>query len=165
MSASIDPSLKDLYLKTVIRFESSESRRWELKAGSDVIYEGPNLFSLMSQPNGRAFVITAFNPFSEEVGVERNASNQSELKKLLEEEDFTIIDCEGCDPASPYKEPSFMVFVGVAEQDLARGTLLEIALAFGQNAIFEISDTELSLLGAVWENVRETREYSIEACQ
>jgi hypothetical protein len=163
MNASVDPALKDLYLKTVIRFESSDRTRWELKANSDVLYEGPSLFSLMSQPSGRAFVITAFNPFSEEVGAERNAFNQSKLKRLLEEKGFKITDCEGCDPVSTYKEPSFMVFVGQLDVDVAREEVREIALAYGQNAIFEINATEISLLGAVWENVLESRTYSIEA--
>ena len=86
-------------------------------------------------------VITAFNPHGQD-GSPGNPERQNELEMLLREEGVPFVRLDGCSPDLSHREASVAVHVS---EERAR----EIAIRFGQDAIFSYDGETFYLVGAL----------------
>jgi len=95
-------------------------------------------------------VLTACNPFSEQLAESKNLERMDDLDSALTELRAIVFPAEGRSPAGDWVEPSYAVL------GLSREECLELGERFGQHAVFEVTDEEVIVLGCAgaWETRR-----------
>jgi len=83
---------------------------------------------------GAFWVVTAWNPFSEELAPAENTGRHAELCQRLENDGLTWLPAVGSSPDGGWAEESVAV-VGI-DLVVARS----LGREFGQNAVFEVAD-------------------------
>lgn len=97
-----------------------------------------------------AFVITAWNPFSEALTEARNHARNLELRRALSELGATVRPALGASPAGDWSEESFLV------EGTDEGSAIELGRRFGQHAVFELTNSGLRVIASdgSWSDIR-----------
>lgn len=129
----------ELYLSSNIRVGFADGTTWLL---SDSKPQNPETL-----PNETTFVITACNPKSQEATLQQNHLNTLALEDDLIKNGLEYHIGWGTSEDNLHAELSFCVPVREPEAlDATLYLIRELAIKFEQNAIFEISETEVKLI-------------------
>ena len=148
----LGPALTAMY--GGIGVERGDTTRWstytrtavltELRPGQIVDLSGPNAVEEWPFP-GEIHVITAWNPFGRFRTVEQNDEQNALLAADVVRAGGTALRAEGRSLDVDYGEPSLLVW------GLDTATVIEIAAAYDQEAVFRIDADQLEVLGVFQE--------------
>ena len=135
--ALVSAELRKTYLKTRLTIEM-EPGRWV------------DVHSVLDRLGLPAFVITAWNPFSEALTEEENHARNLELRRTLSELGTSVRPAIGASPSGDWSEESFLI------EGTEEGTAIDLGHRFGQHAVFEVTSAELRVLACdgPWSEIR-----------
>jgi len=129
--------LRKAYLDTQLTIEM-EPGRWV------------DVRSVLDRLRLPAFVITAWNPFSEVLPKDQNHARNLELHRALSELGATVRPAIGASPSADWSEEFFLI------EGTDEGTDIDLGRRFGQHAVFELTSAQLRVLSCngSWSEVR-----------
>ncbi len=154
-----DESLLDAYLNTEIIVDYGDTHLLKISATDECLIPQQDVFEHLRIEASAGFVITAWNPFSVILKSEMNHANQDSLLKKIVALSRAVLPARGCSPDGSWCEDSLMVFAASADVDVVREEIRALAIEFGQNAFFEITRSEILVIGAIWEKLRAVKPY------
>ena len=157
MNSSIPSELLTSYSETVISIQLDDLHSLVIK-GSNVETDSASFLDSFSADTQELWVITADNPYSELLATEENLQRQRSLHTALTEKGIDVLEALCSSPDGSWSEFSFAV---PAEKENAlkiQDDIHELARSFGQNAVFKITPSILSVISTLGETRNEKTE-------
>lgn len=151
MTSRILPELITAYFKTVISIQINDFHSLVIKGSSRKTIPLP-LQGSFNEDFLELWVITAENPYSQRLIDEENSQRQQTLFNELTEKGIEAFEAQCSSPDGTWSEQSFAVPVNKESALKIQGIIHELARSFGQNAVFKITQSNLSVISTLDEN-------------
>lgn len=167
MNLSIPPELMTAYSETVISIQIDDLNSLIIR-GSNSKTIAADFQDSFGENIQDLWVITAENPYSEQLSPDENFLRQQSLLTELSERGIDVLDALCSSPDGSWSELSFAVPVNTELVKQTHELIHQLARDFGQNAVFKISPTVLSVISTLGDYQSDKSEvlfetnYSIE---
>lgn len=157
MTSRIQPELITAYSETVITIRIDDFHHVAIKGCSD-ISNSLRLQDLMKKNFYELWVITAENPFSQQLSDEDNFQRQQSLFNELSEKGIEVFEALCSSPDGSWSENSFAIPSEVDNALNNQEVIYEQAQSFGQNAVFKITSSNLRVISTLSGDSNEMAE-------
>lgn len=162
MTSIIQPELVNAYSESVISIQIDDLHSWVIKA-SNAETGSASFHNSFGANIQELWVITAGNPFSELLSTEENLQRQRTLHTALSEKGIDVLEALCSSPDGSWSEFSFAVLAEKVNALTIQNAVHELARFFGQNAVFKITPSVLSVISTLGDNRNEITEVLFES--
>lgn len=148
MNTSIPPELVTAYSETIIRIQLNDFETLVIHSSTNHTDTAAFQNSL-GQKVGVLWVITAENPFSQLLAMEENIQRQESLLTFLTDQGLDVLHAVCGSPDGTWSENSFAVPVEHESAKETEDVIHQMARHFGQNAVFKITHSILSVISTL----------------
>ncbi|BDU10317.1 hypothetical protein AINA4_02380 [Aurantimicrobium sp. INA4] len=157
MNASIPSELVIAYSETTISIQLDNFQSVVIK-GTIAETDSANFLDFFGAHIQELWVITADNPFSKLLSPEDNLQRQQSLHAALANKGIDFLEAFCSSPDRSWSEHSFAVLATNLSAHKIQIEIHKLARCFGQNAVFKVTPSILSMISTLGDSRNEKSE-------
>lgn len=157
MTSRILPELVDAYSETIISIQIDDLHSLVIR-GSNLETDSASFQDSFGAHIQEVWIITADNPYSELLSTEENLQRQRSLHTALSEKGIDVLEALCCSPDGSWSEFSFAIPAEIENVIKVQDAVHELSRSFGQNAVFKITPSTLSVISTLGETRNKETE-------
>lgn len=154
MNTAISPELVSAYSETVISIQINDFDYLVVEP-TELQTDSTGLRRALGNRVTALWVITAENPYSNQLSAEENSERQLLLFKELSQLHYEVFDALCTSQDGSWSEYSYAVEASEETTAQTHKDIHKLAQMFGQNAVFKITPESLSVLSTLTDYVSE----------